>query len=166
MKDIVINLDTIDDSLIEGDENYSISIFNPDSTTGSAISTTGTTAVTTLIADNDLATWSLTGDTTVGEGATAEYTVSLAGTLQAGETATIDLSLSDIDTNSADYANFVAAVSAAVSTRSDLAFDGTTLTYTGDGNPMADLIFDLAACLLYTSPSPRDATLSRMPSSA
>ena len=29
-----------------------------------------------------------------------------------------------------------------------------------------DLREDLAACLLYTSPSPRDATLSRMPSSA
>ena len=29
-----------------------------------------------------------------------------------------------------------------------------------------DLMRQLAACLLYTSPSPRDATLSRMPSSA
>ena len=27
-------------------------------------------------------------------------------------------------------------------------------------------IFDVIVCLLYTSPSPRDATLSRMPSSA
>ena len=30
----------------------------------------------------------------------------------------------------------------------------------------AELARDLEACLLYTSPSPRDATLSRMPSSA
>ena len=30
----------------------------------------------------------------------------------------------------------------------------------------ADGMFDMEACLLYTSPSPRDATLSRMPSSA
>ena len=29
-----------------------------------------------------------------------------------------------------------------------------------------DQIMDSIACLLYTSPSPRDATLSRMPSSA
>ena len=29
-----------------------------------------------------------------------------------------------------------------------------------------DLTLDPATCLLYTSPSPRDATLSRMPSSA
>jgi len=30
----------------------------------------------------------------------------------------------------------------------------------------SNLLFDLHCCLLYTSPSPRDATLSRMPSSA
>ena len=31
---------------------------------------------------------------------------------------------------------------------------------------MADMVTSGLACLLYTSPSPRDATLSRMPSSA
>ena len=31
---------------------------------------------------------------------------------------------------------------------------------------LSELNADLAICLLYTSPSPRDATLSRMPSSA
>ena len=40
-----------------------------------------------------------------------------------------------------------------------------------DGEPIATLPIGrgsnlLVACLLYTSPSPRDATLSRMPSSA
>ena len=41
------------------------------------------------------------------------------------------------------------------------------------GNPVHDSLLDASAeagmghiCLLYTSPSPRDATLSRMPSSA
>ena len=37
------------------------------------------------------------------------------------------------------------------------------------GNPTNGVlryVLDLTACLLYTSPSPRDATLSRMPSSA
>ena len=33
-------------------------------------------------------------------------------------------------------------------------------------NPLEDLIAPAYVCLLYTSPSPRDATLSRMPSSA
>ena len=31
---------------------------------------------------------------------------------------------------------------------------------------IADLVEEVSPCLLYTSPSPRDATLSRMPSSA
>ena len=31
---------------------------------------------------------------------------------------------------------------------------------------IADAVAQVEACLLYTSPSPRDATLSRMPSSA
>ena len=33
-------------------------------------------------------------------------------------------------------------------------------------NPNVSFALDLITCLLYTSPSPRDATLSRMPSSA
>ena len=32
--------------------------------------------------------------------------------------------------------------------------------------PLLDALDALTVCLLYTSPSPRDATLSRMPSSA
>ena len=33
-------------------------------------------------------------------------------------------------------------------------------------NKTAQVVGNITACLLYTSPSPRDATLSRMPSSA
>ena len=50
---------------------------------------------TTTITDGDTATWSIiNGTTSVAEGGTASYTVHLAGTLQAGETATIDLAIS------------------------------------------------------------------------
>ena len=35
-----------------------------------------------------------------------------------------------------------------------------------DENPESKSLLDNCCCLLYTSPSPRDATLSRMPSSA
>ena len=38
----------------------------------------------------------------------------LDGTLQAGETATVHLALANISTTSADYANFMAAVTAAI----------------------------------------------------
>ena len=93
------------------------------------------------------ATWSISGDTGVTEGGAASYTVHLAGTLQAGETATIDLAVADIDTTSADYASFAAAVNAAIGARTDLSFDaGTgTLTYTGTGSPMTDLVISLGA---------------------
>ncbi|MFK8031921.1 MAG: cadherin-like domain-containing protein, partial [Gammaproteobacteria bacterium] len=70
--------------------------------------------------------WSITGDTTAEEGASANYTLSFTGT----DDSSIDVSLTDIDTTSADYADLVAAITAAVSTRSDLSFDGTTLSYT------------------------------------
>ena len=48
--------------------------------------------------------------------------------------------------------------------------DGQNVKFTfrenGASVKRADLIYTLNGCLLYTSPSPRDATLSRMPSSA
>ena len=143
LSDIQIDLPAIDDALIEGPESYSVSIANSGSGTGSDIGTAGTTSVTTQISDNDQAIWSISGDTTVGEGNDAQYTISLSGLLQAGETATIDLDLADVDTNSADYSSFVAAVNAAIAGRMDLNFDGTTLTYTGDGSPFVDLVIEL-----------------------
>ena len=42
---------------------------------------------------------------------------------------------------------------------------GSTLVF-DDAPPRADFMVRCWTCLLYTSPSPRDATLSRMPSSA
>ena len=38
--------------------------------------------------------------------------------------------------------------------------------YTNDDKEFSTLVPEPESCLLYTSPSPRDATLSRMPSSA
>ena len=71
----------------------------------------------------------------------------LDGTLQASETATVHLALADISTTSADHASFAAAVNAAIGARTDLSFDaGTgTLTYTGTGSPMPDLVINLGA---------------------
>ncbi len=152
MADLVVSLAAVDDIFVEGPEDYTITLANPASTTGGTILLGATNNVTTTINDtqgpggaNDSATWNIAGDTTVDEGATATYTISLAGVLQAGETATVDLILTDIDTNTTDYASFVAAVNAAISARTDLSFDGTTLTYTGDGNTMADLVVGLFA---------------------
>src|SRR5262249_1194674 len=69
------------------------------------------TSVATTITDNDTATWSLSGGGSVVEGASAGYTLALAGTLQAGETAKVDLALSfpanGPSSDGADAADFV-----------------------------------------------------------
>ncbi len=147
MSDLIINFGTVDDLLAEGDEDYTVSIFNPGSTTGGIVLTDNTSRiVTTTIIDNDVTQWSITGDTTVNEGADAKYVVELIGALQSGETATIELAIGNTDTTSADYANFVNAVNTAISNYAGpgaLSFDGTTLTFTSDGNPMGDLCIEL-----------------------
>ena len=130
------------------------------------------------------------------EGSTIQYSIALTQSFGAGESATVDLTLSDVDTNSSDYADFVTAVNDAIAAYTGpgmLTFDGTTLTFTADadGDMMTGLTIDLdltndafvegtetftvdlsnptsptGVCLLYTSPSPRDRQKSRMPSSA
>ena len=144
MADLVIDLVAADDSLSESVESFTVELAAPGSTTGADIDL-GNASVTTVINDNDQAVWSIRGDTSVDEGSSAQYMVGLTGTLQAGETASIGLSLSDISTTSTDYASFVAAVNAAIVGRPELSFAGGVLTYTGDGNAMADLVLDLAA---------------------
>ena len=146
MPDLVINLGAVADGLVEGPEQFKIVLSNPGTTTVSDI-TLGTSEVTTTITDGDTATWSITGSNNVNEGTNANYTVHLAGTLQANETATVHLALADISTTSGDHANFVTAVNAAIGGRTDLSFDaGTgTLTYTGTGSPMPDLVINLGA---------------------
>ena len=74
--------------------------------------------------------WSVTGSATVTEGTTATYTIDLGGTAFIGQTASVDVSLADIDTDSADYQSFVAAVNTAIASRSEFSFNGTTLSYT------------------------------------
>ena len=59
---------------------------------------------------------------------------------------TVDLDFTDIDTNSDDYSDVIAAITTAVSANADVSFDGvSTLTYTApsDGASMADVLIDL-----------------------
>ena len=53
MTDLVINLGTVDDTLVEGPEQYTVALTSPGSTTGAAV--VGTSSVTTTITDNDTA---------------------------------------------------------------------------------------------------------------
>jgi VCBS repeat-containing protein len=80
-------------------------------------------------------TWNITGSTSVTEGASASYTVSIddVDDLAIGQSVSVDLSLGDVDTTSADYANFLATVQAAVDADPNYTLTGNTLTYTQPG---------------------------------
>ncbi len=144
-----INLTTDDDALVEGPEDHALTISMGGSTTGAdvLISATEFTTTTTII-DNDVATWSLADNNTmaneVDEGAIASYLLSLAGTLQAGETATVDLAISYLaggaSMDAAEAADFTNALLADVATAigvynggansGSYSLTGSTLTYT------------------------------------
>ena len=148
LSDLVLDLSAIDDVLIEGDEAFTIELSNADGTVpGSVMIDPSAQSVTTTIIDNDTLTWGITGSTSVDEGGTATYTISLDGILEAGEEASVQLGVSDVDTNSADYEDFLAAVQAAVASHPNLAFDPATgiLSATGTGAAIPDLIIQLDA---------------------
>jgi len=88
----------------------------------------------------------LSGASAVTEGAPASYTVSLSGTLQAAQTASATLALANGSAADADHAAFAAAVTAAINSRTDLAFDEGTgvLTFTSTGAAMPPLVITLA----------------------
>ncbi len=73
--------------------------------------------------------WSISGSSSVTEGSSASYTLSLTGAVQSGTSVSVDLALADLTTASADHASFVSAVNAAIASRPELSFNGTTLTY-------------------------------------
>src|SRR4029078_12836648 len=144
MTDVVISLAATDDGFVGANEDFKVVLATAGS--GSGDVTLGSSdQVTTTITSADASEWSITGSDTVAEGDSASYTVSLSGNMQGGETATIDLGITNIDTTSADYASFVDAVNAAILGRPELGFDGTTLTFTSDGSAMTDVVISLAA---------------------
>ena len=105
-------------------------------------------ATVTVELNDDTADWSISQSASViDEGMSTTYTVTLDNALlQSGETATVDLGLADVGTNSSDYVSFDTAVTDAVNTYNAgtdpgaLAWDGTTLTFTSDATgAMGDL---------------------------
>lgn len=148
-----INLGTFDDPAAEGPEDFQIQLSNPTSSSGALVTIDATADdVITTIDDRvgsgaDQVNWRISGDTTVDEGGYATYSISLSGLLASGETSSVELQLTDLSTNNADYASLVTAVQTAVSSRTDLSFNSSTkvLTYTGDGSAMTDLLISLAA---------------------
>ena len=157
MTPLTINLPINNDALIEGPESYTLALENPTSTTGANVALdSNADSVTTVINDTQgpggvedgPALWSITGPNAADEGSTPQYTVALIGTFGAGEVATVDLNLTDTNTNPSDYADILVAITAATDANPDVTFDPTTgtLTYTApvDGSEMTPLLIDLA----------------------
>ncbi|EMI23850.1 Calx-beta domain-containing protein, partial [Rhodopirellula europaea] len=118
VEDLEFEITIFDDGLVEGPEDYRITLSDPASTTGLvvapgldpdlSIDPTNASVVTTIV-DDDSTTWTLTDNNTgqqVGEGDSALYALALSGAaVQAGRTATIDLAWGlTSPTSSSDFA--------------------------------------------------------------
>ena len=152
-------------------DSFTFGLSGQVSSTGAAVAIAPASAsVTTTINDTQgvggapdgPALWSVTGPVSSDEGTTSQFTVALSGTFGANESVTVDLGLSDIDTNSSDYSNLIAAITAAASANADVSFDGiSTLTYTApsDGALMTDLVIDVAITADSLIEGPEDFSL-------
>ncbi|NND99662.1 MAG: DUF4347 domain-containing protein, partial [Pirellulaceae bacterium] len=101
------------------------------------------TAVSRLVRNN-VGSWQISGATSVSEGASASYTVSMPVSVAVGESASVNLTLLNVSTNSADYANFLDAVDTAIGARTDIVRVNNTLTYTSTGGAMPPLTINLS----------------------
>jgi hypothetical protein len=99
---VTVDVSTVSDTVIEGDEDYSVTIGNP-----SHGNVAGDGQVSTTIGDgNDtILSWQIDGNSTVEEGQNAIYTVSYSGaTLADGQIATVTIdSASGSATEGEDY---------------------------------------------------------------
>jgi len=173
MADLLIDLPLTDDVFIEGPENFSLNLTNATTSTGltASIDAAAASAITTI---NDTqgpagavdgpGEWSIIGPADGDEGTTAQYTIALTGMYGSGEVLSIDLGLTDIDTNSSDYANVAAAINTAVAANPDVTFDASTgmlvFTAPSDGATMADIVIDLALADDVIIEGPEDFSLN------
>ena len=141
-----INVSTIDDGFVEGTENVGITLTGIASGDPS-ITIGGVSSASVDLFDNDAASWTISGDATVSEGAAASYAIALSGSFQNGEDASVDLALVDVDTTSSDYADFSAAVASAVAAYSgpgSYSLVGSTLTWTATADGQTPVGIDMS----------------------
>jgi Ca2+-binding RTX toxin-like protein len=124
------NLSALVDGLFEGSENFSLDLSN--AAASAAFSTginPGAASASTTINNIDTLEFSISSAPISGEGEIANFSVSYSGALQAGETVSVDLSISDIDTNPSDYGSLVTALNSAVQLASGVTLSGSTLIF-------------------------------------
>src|SRR5262249_40332471 len=87
---------TVDDSLIEGNETYTVTLATPTTNaTGTGLVALGTASVTTTIVHNDTATASLPQpSTSVTEGSAATYTIHFTNPIDTSVTVSVPLNIS------------------------------------------------------------------------
>ena len=164
----------VDDNLVDGSQVSTITISIVDDISDNDFDAVADQTVSTTTTDDDVAGFTVAqtdGSTTVAEtGTTDTFTV----VLNAQPASNVVLIVTSSDTGEATVnspltftnANWSTPQTVTVTGVDDDLVDGTitsTVTITVD-DANSDDTFD--ACLLYTSPSPRDRQKSRMPSSA
>lgn len=149
------------DGLAEGQESYSLVISNPqiNEAGGGAISGAGTETVSINDSVSDFIEFNLSGDATGDEGTSADFTVSYNGTLGANDTASVEISLSDIETDNSDYGDFLLAVSNAVDNTNGVSLSGNVLTFTNSATSLT-FSLDLVADGLTEGPEAFEVELS------
>jgi len=134
------DLSTALDDVAEVNESFSVTIQNPE-INDVAIGTISQGEQQVTIADADEILVSISGDAIAPEGGSAEYTISVDGTLPAGETVSIDVSLLNGGTNGSDYGDLQAALATAAASTPGVSVNGNTITFDGSET---DFTFELA----------------------
>ena len=120
MANLVISLDTVDDRLVEGTEDFKVVLSDPGTTTVSDI-TLGASEAPTTILDNDRRPGRSAALATVTEGNTASYTVIVRhAAVGRGRLDRVSLANEDHERDGSDLATeaqFDAAVEAAVTAK-------------------------------------------------
>ena len=142
-------LPTVNDTLVEGNESYSVALSAPATNTATANVALGTASVTTTIIDNDTQTFSLTeGNPTVSEGSADSYTVHLTNPIDPGVTVSVNIAITLPGglggAEAADFTNaFLADIDTAIASTTGVTRSGTTLTFNSTFNAAAGFSFTL-----------------------
>ena len=142
-------LPTVNDTLVEGNESYSVALSAPATNTAGANVALGTASVTTTIIDNDTQTFSLTeGNPTVSEGSADSYTVHLSNPIDPGVTVSVNIAITLPSglggAEAADFTNaFLVDIDTAIASTTGVTRSGTTLTFNSTFNAAAGFSFTL-----------------------
>ncbi|MDA8744149.1 tandem-95 repeat protein [Rubripirellula amarantea] len=132
-----IDVSVIDEALVENSETVVVTLTGTDN---AVVGIDATPAVVT-IDDDDHATWSLdASSSSVAEGHNVSYTFSLTGSIEDGETVTVDIDLTDVSaTYGSDYGLAVSALREAIeawnTANSDSGANGVLSSDYDDGSP-------------------------------